>query len=109
MSVGAIIDSAAEPFTDRTYSFPLVRKQLTLRVGQKVGIAVLFCEDSKPTRDTIAGVAEAPARLSDTQIKAIYGEPGVVNVYTGKITYVGDNHIECLNRLITVALHFSLV
>jgi len=94
VSVGAIIDSPAEPLTDRTYSFPLVRKQLPLRVGQKVGMAVLFCEDSKPTRDTIAGVAEAPVKLSDTQIKAIYGEPDVVNVYTGKITYVGDNHIE---------------
>jgi hypothetical protein len=94
MSVGAIIDNPAEPVTEPIYSFPLVRKQLPLRVGQKVGIAVKFCEDSKPTRDTITGAKAGHSTLSDAQIKAIYGEPGVVNVYTGKITFVGDNHIE---------------
>jgi hypothetical protein len=32
--------------------------------------------------------------ISEAQIKAIYSPPNTVNIYTGGITYVGENHVE---------------
>jgi len=97
VSIGGLIDHSESPLTLPLSSFSLVREKFTLEKGQKVGIAVLFCEKAKPTKETIAG-ASSPnydtLGISEDDIKAIYGEPGYVNIYTGEITYVGESHIE---------------
>ena len=52
-------------------------------------------EESKPTRETIAGAFDDDeADISTEDIERIFGKPGKVNIYTGEITYVGLHHIE---------------
>ena len=94
VSVGSLIDNAEIDFTKPLCSFSLVRENFSLEVGQKVGIAVLFTEQTKPNKFTIAGCSEEEVPLTEDEIKKIYGEPNQVNIYTGEITHVGENHIE---------------
>jgi hypothetical protein len=93
LSVGALIDRPADPLSAAFYSFE-IRDTFMFEQGQKVGIAVLFSEESKPRHDTIGGAAEPYVSMSEAQIKAIYGPPDTANIYTGGITYVGEKHIE---------------
>jgi hypothetical protein len=93
LSVGALIDRPADPLSAAFYSFE-IRDTFMFEQGQKVGIAVLFSEESKPRHDTIGGAAEPYVSISEAQIKAIYGPPDTANIYTGGITYVGEKHIE---------------
>eukprot|EP00978_Attheya_sp_CCMP212_P017690 scaffold47390_cov49-Attheya_sp.AAC.4 len=65
-----------------------------LKIGQKVGMAVMFPKDAKPTKKTIAGAFEHEVDMEETEIKKIYGEYGQVNIYTGEIMYIGMDHIE---------------
>jgi hypothetical protein len=94
LSVGGLIASVEVDFTKPFYSFSLVRENFTLKVGQKVGIAVLFTEQTKPNKFTIAGCGEEEILITEDKIREIYGEPNQVNIYTGEITYVGASHIE---------------
>ena len=55
VSLGAVIDSPEIPVTQPFFSFSLVRKTFKPEIHQKVGIAVIFTEDSKPTEKTIRG------------------------------------------------------
>jgi hypothetical protein len=93
VSVGVLIDSVQADFTQSFCSFSLVRNNFTLEVGQKVGIAVLFTESTKPNKFTIAGFQHV-LPMSETLIREIYGKPYEVNIYTRHITYVGASHIE---------------
>lgn len=94
VSVGGLMDSPDVEFTKPFCSFTLVRSALELVKGQKVGIVVRFNEETKPNKKTIAGKSEEEVDLDELTIKAIYGVPNKVNIYTGKITRVGENHIE---------------
>eukprot|EP00978_Attheya_sp_CCMP212_P008041 scaffold18738_cov57-Attheya_sp.AAC.1 len=97
LSLGKVIDSPEIPVTQPFFSFSLVRKTFKPEIHQKVGIAIIFTEDSKPTEKTIQGCG-GPVKLKDfdenLKMEDIYGTPGQVNIYTGKITYVSDYHIE---------------
>jgi hypothetical protein len=91
---GELVDTVQERITSEKHSFALVREKFMLEVGQSIGIAVVFKSQSKPTNKTIAGVGENYVAISDKEIELIYGSPDTVNIYTGKITYVGETHIE---------------
>jgi hypothetical protein len=94
VSVGTLVDSATASVTDASYSFDLVRESYKPEKGHKVGMAVLFNDQSKPTQKTIVGLEEKEANISNKEIEAIFGRPGTVNIYTGNIKYVGSHHIE---------------
>jgi hypothetical protein len=83
-----------EGITSERHTFELVRESFQFEIGQKVGIAIMFTSESKPTSKTVAGVGEHSVRSNDTELEAIYGLPDVVNIYTGRITHIGSEHIE---------------
>jgi len=99
---GLDISVAATPVSD-SYSIACKSESSCSRVddsftpakGQKVGMAVVVEEGFKPTKKkTIVGAFETEVELSEAEIEKIYGKPGMVNIYTGEITYVGPQHIE---------------
>ncbi|KAL3903806.1 MAG: hypothetical protein SGILL_010307 [Bacillariaceae sp.] len=94
ISVGELIKSPSEFVTEKKKSFARVRKGFRPARGQKVGIAVWFPEESKPNQTTVAGAFESKIDISDDLLRAIFGEHGRVNIYTGVIKYVGGNFIE---------------
>ena len=63
----------------------MVRDTFKPKVGQKVAIAVLFSDETKPTEATIAGCA-GPVRLQDFPetftLEEVYGEVGKLNTHT---------------------------
>ena len=79
---------------DRIQATLLSFNSFNLKRGQKVGNAVLFNEESNPTKETVAGVFKNTVDISPADIAQIYGEPGKVNIYTGNTLYVGATHIE---------------
>ena len=91
---GDMVSTMTKGITDEYNSFEPVRRTFCLEAGQKVGIAVLFTEKSRPNAFSVAGCDEEQKKISTDELKRIYGEPEVVNVYTGQITYVGEKHIE---------------
>ena len=93
MSVGGLIEDVENPACLGAASFRKVRQSFKPEKGQKVGIAIRFTEDSRPTPETIVGAADIEA-LKDLNIDTYYGQPGHVNIYTGEIKYVGPKHIE---------------
>jgi len=96
VSVGNVIADAENPACIAKASFHKVREDFKFEKGQKVGMAVFFTNQTKPTRATIVGAddAEIPEDFGESEIKKYYGEPGRVNIYTGEIKYVGPKHIE---------------
>jgi hypothetical protein len=94
VSVGRLISEPENPATDARLAFTEVRSNFNLKEGQKVGIAVLFSEDSKPKASTIAGAFDFDLPVNEADIRRIYGRSGEVNIYTGKIKYVGVTQIE---------------
>jgi hypothetical protein len=94
ISRGDLLTHPQDGITSERHTFELVRESFTFEVGQKVGIAVVFSYASKPTNKTVSGVGEDSVRINDTELEAIYGLPDVVNIYTGKVIYVGSEHIE---------------
>lgn len=94
ISKGNLVANPTEGVTSEHSSFALVRDTFHLEVGQKVGMAVLFTPQGKPTRQTVASVGVQEVDISDSELERIYGQPNSVNLYTGLITYVGDDHIE---------------
>eukprot|EP00957_Ditylum_brightwellii_P146359 11143858-Ditylum_brightwellii.AAC.1 len=50
----------------------------------------------RPRRDTIFGIKGTTvlSNFSEEDIAKYYGLPGQVNIYTGKILYVGPKHIK---------------
>jgi hypothetical protein len=94
VSVGRLISEPENPATDARLAFTKVRSSFNLKEGQKVGIAVLFSEESKPKASTIAGAYDFDLPVNEADIRRIYGRSGEVNIYTGKIKYVGVTHIE---------------
>lgn len=93
VSVGRLISEPENPATDARLAFTKVRSNFNLKDGQKVGIAVLFSEDSKPKASTIAGAFDFDLPVNEADIRRIYGRSGEVNIYTGKIKYVGVTYI----------------
>jgi hypothetical protein len=97
VSVGHLLTNPENSATSAQLSFTMARKNVELRKGQKVGIAVMFNEDSKSTKKTIAGAFEGiyfKLEISVADIERIYGKPEKVNIYTGEIKLVGEMHIE---------------
>jgi hypothetical protein len=96
ISTGKEISTPKPPLTDPGYAFDLVRTTFKLETEQRVGIAVNFRREAKPTATSIKGAGPDVLRptLCEQQIEDIYGKPDYVNIYTGKITYVGKDHIE---------------
>jgi len=94
ISVGELITDPTIPVTSEPYSFAKVRSNFQFQKGQKVGMAVMFPKDAKPTKKTIAGAFEDEVDLQEEEIDKIYGEHTQVNIYTGEILYVGRDHIE---------------
>jgi hypothetical protein len=94
VSVGTLISEPENPATIAYLAFTKVRSSFNLKEGQKVGIAVLFNEESKPKASTIAGAFDIDLPVNEVDIRRIYGRSGQVNIYTGKIKYVGAKHIE---------------
>ena len=108
MSVSDLIQDGSSPACIARHSFSKVSRSKPVaaapaanddtryfspEVGQKVGIAVRFSDESKPTHKTIVGLND-PDELENVDIEKYYGKPGQVNIYTGEITYVGPKHIE---------------
>jgi len=94
VTLGRLISDPTEFVTSKKKSFARVRQGFKPMKGQKVGIAVWFPEEAKPTKITVAGALEDEVDIDDIQLKAIYGEPNRVNIYTGEILYVGEDFIE---------------
>lgn len=100
VTLGQLVTNPSEFVTGENKSFARVRpdsasqRGFQVMRGQKVGIAVWFPEEAKPNKITVAGAMENEVDISDTKLKAIYGEPGQVNIYTGEIKYVGKDFIE---------------
>jgi hypothetical protein len=94
IALGDKIGAVGEFFTKKGHSFATVSKGFQPMKGVKVGIAVLFTPEAKPTRKSIAGVGVSEVDMKEKKIAKVYGHPNVVNIYTGKIKYVGTNHIE---------------
>jgi hypothetical protein len=94
VSASEKIGCVGEWFTNKNRSFGAVRHGFIPLEGVQVGIAVLFTSDSKPTNKTIAGVGQEEVAMEPEDIENVFGKPGVVNIYTGKIQFVGTNHIE---------------
>jgi len=94
--VGQVIADAENPACAAKASFQKVRGDFKFEKGQKVGMAVFFTSQSKPTRETIKGAddGEIPDDFGELKIKNFYGETDQVNIYTGEIKYVGPKHIE---------------
>jgi hypothetical protein len=68
-------------------SFQLVRDTFKLKKGQTVGIAVY--SDTGATPKTVGDKI-----LSQPELDKIYGPAGTTHIYTGTITFVGEQHIE---------------
>lgn len=94
VSKGKMINEAISGLSGLADSFDEVRSTFQCERGQKVGITVLFSEDSKPNKKTIQGVGGPVQAATEGIIAEIYGAPNVPHVYTGTITYVGEKHIE---------------
>ena len=93
ITVGKRIESYTDGITSGHASFKLVRDDFLFEKGQRIGIAVFM--RSKPTLITARHSTEHPlVNVSDDDLRRIFGSPGNVNIYTGKITLVGDHHIE---------------
>jgi hypothetical protein len=75
------------PVVRNVRPFDLVRQDFQYAPGQKVGIAVYSREGAT------AESAEAEG-VSEERIRAIFGNPNEVIVYTGSIIAVGPKHIE---------------
>jgi hypothetical protein len=69
------------------YSFDKVREGFQYKAGQKVGITVY--SDTGATPKT-AGTLD----IDQERLDQIYGRRRHTHIYTGKITYVGEQHIE---------------
>lgn len=97
-SVGSPIANAENPACAAKASFQTIRKDFQFETGQKVGMAVSFTQQTKPTCVTRVGpdADEIPEHFGESAIKKLYyGEPDQVNIYTGEIKYLGSKHIEC--------------
>ena len=94
MSVGTLIADSDNPVTHERASFRKVGPRFVIKKGLKVGIAVMFPKDAEPTQYTIAGAFEDRVDITDVEIKRIYGTHSQINIYTGEILYVGEDHIE---------------
>eukprot|EP00978_Attheya_sp_CCMP212_P035755 scaffold157508_cov60-Attheya_sp.AAC.7 len=93
ISVGKPIESYTDGITSEHVSFQIVRPTFSFERGQRVGIAVYM--KRKPTLLTASHSAEDPLpNVSDDDLVSVFGRPGNVNIYTGKITLAGDRHIE---------------
>ena len=90
---GEAIESYTQGITSEAGSFQCVRSDFELEKGQKIGMAV-FSRRS-PTFVSASFDPEQPlGGLDEESLKRIYGRPKNVNIYTGEILLVGDNHIE---------------
>jgi len=94
ISKGELIDHVEEGITSERHTFELVRDTFRLEKGQKIAVAILFNAASKPNQRTVAGAGENSKKISEQKLVDVYGLPNVVNIYTGKITHVGEQHIE---------------
>lgn len=94
ISKGNLVARPTQGITSEHSSFALVRETFKLEVGQKIGMAVFFPPKAKPTRKTVASFGVSEVDISEAELERIYGLPDVVNIYTGEITFVGDDHIE---------------
>jgi hypothetical protein len=94
ISASGKIGRVGEWFTKQFRSFGAVRHTFIPLKGMQVGIAVFFTSDSKPTNKAIAGVGQEEVTMEPQDIENVFGKPGVVNIYTGKIEFVGTKHIE---------------
>eukprot|EP00978_Attheya_sp_CCMP212_P016202 scaffold42250_cov44-Attheya_sp.AAC.1 len=93
VSMGNKISSYTQGVTGEDASFELVRKSgFKLEAGQKIGIAVF--SEHPPTKVTASYDPEHPSNYSAETLKEVFGEAKQVNIYTGEIILVGDNHIE---------------
>lgn len=92
ISVGKRIESYEHGITSAHASFKLAREGFSFEKGQRIGIAV-FMRNKKI--QIAAGHSACPfVNVSDDDLQKIFGSPGNVNIYTGKITLVGDHYIE---------------
>jgi hypothetical protein len=88
-SLGQLITDSAEFVTSKKKSFARVRPGFKPMKGQKVGMAVLFPYEARPTKKSVAAALEDEVDTPEDKLKDIYGVRGQVNVYTGEIVYVG--------------------
>jgi hypothetical protein len=85
---GERVDDKTREVTSEQRTFQKVRDDFEYQLGQCVGIAV-FSEVG-----ATALSAQAPAGTDDDFIRTIYGAADRVNIYAGRITFVGVKHIE---------------
>jgi hypothetical protein len=85
---GERVDDKAREVTSGQHVFQKVRDDFEYQLGQCVGIAV--CSEVGATPQS----AEAPAGTEEALIGMIYGAADRVNIYAGRITFVGERHIE---------------
>mmetsp|Transcript_34808 Transcript_34808/g.38881 ORF Transcript_34808/g.38881 Transcript_34808/m.38881 type:complete len:145 (+) Transcript_34808:346-780(+) len=74
-------------------SFQLVRDDFVVKQGQRVGIAVFM------KRKVSLAMAQHSERfplrnVKEEELANIFGTPGNCHIYTGKITFAGDNYVE---------------
>lgn len=93
VSFGKTIGMMTDGITVEASSFQLVRDDFVVKPGQRVGIAVYM---KRKVSLAMAQHSETfPLRnVKEKELAHIFGTPGNVHIYTGKITFAGDNHVE---------------
>lgn len=111
ISGGNITADADNPACSVKTSFQKVRKDFKLEIGQKVGMAVVFTHQKKPTRATVveADDAEMP---EDLEIKKYNGEPGrstLTRVTSNTLTESTSNTVSTALLDVPVPLSFCWI
>jgi hypothetical protein len=94
ISVGKQIDSHTDGVTSQASSFEVVRPNFSFEKGQRIGVGIYMSR--KPTLITARHSVDHPlvGVTEDDLLSVFGGVPGRVYIYTGRITFVGENHIE---------------
>jgi hypothetical protein len=93
VSFGKTIETMTDGITVDASSFQLVRDDFVVKPGQRVGIAAYM------KRKVSLAMAQHSERfplrnVKEEELATILGTPGNVHIYTGKITFAGDQHVE---------------
>lgn len=92
ISVGQTVSNRSDGVTNDRYSWELAGRNYEFKKDQKVGIAVF--NTLQPTAKSASPDPNAPLAFTPEELAEIYGRALETKVYAGRITCVGENHIE---------------
>jgi len=93
VSFGETIGTMTDGITVEASSFQLVRDDFVVEQNQRVGIAAYM--KRKVSLAMAQHSEEVPLRnVKEEDLPKIFGMPGNVHIYTGRITFACDDHVE---------------